>query len=199
MRDPVDPDLLSDLARLAGRYPPEEWQLLIEWLEDPSRRRELVLVLDELAAASARRRTRRLAEGRPARSQPVPKRIDALRTSDPERATVLEDLWQRLCARELFPDMGSLRAFAETAGMKEFRPTKREQAITALLRYFIELPLAELRATLARPVPNAAARTDEYERWVKLILGREERPMLDRDGGQAPHGDAAPTADSDRG
>lgn len=91
-------------------------------------------------------------------------------------AKVLEDLWRRLRGRELFPDMGSLRAFAETAGMKEFRPTKREQAITALLRHLIELPLAELRTTLARPVTSTAARTDEYERWVELILGRGEPP-----------------------
>lgn len=176
MVDPVNPDLLSDLARLAGRYPPEEWQRLIQWLEDASRRRDLALVLDELAAASTRRRARPSAKRHPARSQPVPKRIDVLRTSDPERAKVLEDLWRRLRGRELFPDMGSLRAFAETAGMKEFRPTKREQAITALLRHLIELPLAELRTTLARPVTSTAARTDEYERWVELILGRGEPP-----------------------
>ncbi|MCA1702067.1 MAG: hypothetical protein LC808_01860 [Actinobacteria bacterium] len=103
MRDPINPDLLSDLARLAGRYPPEEWQLLIQWLEDPSRRRELALVLDELAAASTRRRARPSAERRPGRSQPVPKRIDVVRATDPDRATVLEDLWRQHVLVSCFP------------------------------------------------------------------------------------------------
>ncbi|MCA1702066.1 MAG: hypothetical protein LC808_01855 [Actinobacteria bacterium] len=93
--------------------------------------------------------------------------------------------------------MASLRAFAETAGMKEFRPTKREQAITALLRHLVELPLAELRATLARPVPNAAARTDEYERWVELILGRGEPPGSTSPGEQIAHR-SEPEASVDR-
>lgn len=179
----VNPGLLADLARLAGRYPPEDWRALIDWMEDPGRRRELALVLDELAAASRRRRDKSAADPASGRPPSVPQKIDALRATDPERAALLEDLWQRLRTRELFPDMGTLRAFAESVGMKGFRATKRDQAVAGVLRHLAELPRADLHAALARPVTNDASRSGEYERWVQLILGRTAG---DRD---APSGD----------
>jgi hypothetical protein len=168
----LNPQLLADLARLASRYAPADWKAIVEALEDPERRQQVALVLDELAAASGRRRAGPEAPSSKSSGDTVARSIEKVRESDPERARLLEELLLRLRAAELLPDMESLRNFAEAVGMKSFRPAKREQAINHLLRYLAELSHLELESVLGVAASMDVTRVGDYERWVELILGR---------------------------
>lgn len=172
----INPKLLTDLARLVSRYEPEDWAALSRLVQDKESRERLAALLDELAQASARQRSG-------SRSQKsvspinVRDRLTQLRETNPQRASVLNDLWMKLRSRELLPDMPSVRAFSEAIGMKTLVSRRRDQAISEIVEYLITLPDEELQTALSR----TTIRTDrkfgeEYEKWVTLILGRSPRP-----------------------
>jgi hypothetical protein len=171
----LNQQLIADLARLATRYAPEDWEILLEGLEDEKRRAQIVALLQELAATS-RVRPRKATRDSDHRAR-LPRVRDALakaRVEDPARAERLEEAWARLRRRELLPDMRSIRAFAEAAGLKGITSAKREQAINEVMELLIGLPTEALERMLQSPVVYDRASGDEYERWVHLILGRDE-------------------------
>jgi hypothetical protein len=170
----LNPKLVADLARLAARYPPRDWQCLIEYFEDDRRRAQLGALLRELAATS-RARTRDTSKGverRPGRAPRVREALDRIRVTDPARANLLEDVWLKLRERELLPTMSTLRAFAEAAGFKGLTSAKREQAVTELMERLIDVPNDALESMTRHAVVEDRKLGEEYERWVQLILRR---------------------------
>jgi hypothetical protein len=166
----LNPQMIADLARVAARYPPEEWELLIEIVNDEARRNELQTVLRELAGASRARREARRSSGatrQPGRAQRVRARLEVIGEEDPERA--------KLRQRELLPTMSLVRAFAEAVGVKGLRSTKREQAVTELMEQIIELPSGALEGLMRNTSVHDRKLGEEYERWVGLILDRPGR------------------------
>jgi hypothetical protein len=168
----VNPQLIADLARLAARYGPEEWDQLIQALEDDQRRAELGGVLSELATASRARRERRPPNDakRGARAQRVHEELARIRAADPARAELLEDVWLKLRERELLPTLALVRAFAEATGMKGLNSTRREQAVTELMEQIVAMPVEALEQMMRETVVADRKLGEEYERWVSLIL-----------------------------
>jgi hypothetical protein len=169
----VNPKLLSDLARLAIRYQAKDWEELAAWLEDARRRDQLRMLLLELASVS---RTHRKPTPRSPRSPGPASRVrEALariRVEDSARADLLEDIWLKLRQRDLLPTIAAVRAFGEAMGSKGIQATRRDQAVTELMERLVELPGDSLEQRMRQTVVEDRKLGEEYDQWVRLILGR---------------------------
>lgn len=169
----LNPQLIADLARLATRYAPEEWERLISCLEDEQRRAQISRLLHELAATSrTRRQGSRPVQRSSARAPKLREALAQTRDRDPARAELLEGVWLKLRQRELLPTMAMVRAFAEAVGLKGLEATRREQAVTELLEHLVQVPSDVLEQMLRQTIVEDRDLGEEYERWVRLILGR---------------------------
>ena len=167
----VNRDLIIDLAKLARRYEPEEWDALIEVLTDDIRRGEVVSVLVEIAGVS-----RAPGAGRKIRQRPVHLVLDELEATDHQKASLLKGLRAKLLSRELLSSPSELRAFSEAAGLKEFtRSSKREQAVSELVRRLTDVTYERILSALEIATMEQRDPSEEYGSWVKFILGREPR------------------------
>lgn len=169
MSNEINRDLIADLARLARRYPPEDWDALVRWLEDDTRRQQLSSLLHELSIAS--RRTTPLGR-REKRPQSIGRLFGEMQSTEPAKAELLRDLHSNLLTRELLPTAASLREFTEIAGLKSINLRKREQAANQLIRQLANLRYDEIARALEVTSSGPRDLGAEYERWVALILGR---------------------------
>jgi hypothetical protein len=162
--------LVADLARLVAKYPAEEWNGLADFLRNPDSVATMADLADRLGSAS-RSRAKRSAHA--ARLPGVREALKFLRSKDPAQADVLEDMWIRLRRRELMPEMRSVRVFAEAIGLKALEATRREQAVAEVMRHVLDLPPEQLAAALRHASAPDRVLSEEYGRWVDLILGRD--------------------------
>ncbi|HWX87212.1 MAG TPA: hypothetical protein VNX67_03455 [Solirubrobacteraceae bacterium] len=165
--------LLRDLANLASRYRPSDWERLAGWLENEERRKQVHTLLLELASVSQTRR--KSPQRRAKRPGPTPRIREALtrvRLEDTARADLLEGIWLKLRERELLPTIAAMRAFAQAMGSKGIRSTRRDQAVTELMELLIALPADSLEKRMRKTVVEDRKLGEEYEEWVRLILGR---------------------------
>lgn len=169
----VNTKLLADLARLASKYPPEDWESLLRILDDPDERRRLSALLHELAATSASRQQRVHPATSSTGSQDVAAVIEDIRKMDPGRAELLDKVWAGLRNRELAQTMPALRALAEGAGLKGSLSRRRETAIVELMGYFVALPVPGLREAARLSLDRQLGSSGDYQSWVALILDRE--------------------------
>jgi len=179
----VNPQLIGDLARLASRYGPDEWERLLHALEDDGQRGQVTMLLRELASTS-RSRQRRQVRGShsSARVHRVREALTTIRGADPARAAALEEVWQKLRERELLPTMPLVRSFAQATGLKGLQSSKREQAVTELMEYIVAMPPDELQRIMRETVvQDEGGLTAEYERWVSLILGQPSEAPIPAD------------------
>lgn len=166
-----NPQMMADLARLAVRYSPEDWERLIECLEDRRRRGQASKLLRELAATSQASRDRSAVRKRkPPHTPRLRETLARIRDNDPARADLFEEMWRKLRQRELLPTMTAVRTFAEATGLKGLESTRREQAVAELIEQLVEMPSDDLEQMMRHTVVEDRKLGDEYERWVRLIL-----------------------------
>jgi hypothetical protein len=163
-----NPKLLADLARLAARYEPADWERLLATLDNETSRERFRRLLVDLAAVS-RTRTKR-ASGTSAAQ--VRSTLAAIQAEDPDRADLLDSIWVKLRSRELLPTMAAVRAFGEAMGAKPFQASKRDQAINELMEKLATLPGESLEQRMRETIVADRRLGEEYEQWVHLILGR---------------------------
>ena len=167
MKDEINTELLTELARLTRRYPPEAWESLLHWLEDETRRKQVVTLLRDLAQLSA---------GRPSISKKQEKLpsiahlFGEIQPTDERKADLLRVFWEKLVAREVLPSLGSVRSFAEMVGLKVPTSNKREQAIRDVVRQLANLSYADIEAALEKTAVTSRDFGQEYQRWVNIIL-----------------------------
>jgi hypothetical protein len=172
MNEP-NPKLLRDLAGLAAKYRPRDWEELAAWLEDEGQRERVQTLLVELASVSRARRkqtTRRVKPRAPASR--VREALARVRAEDAARADLLDDIWLKLRNRELLPTLTAVRVFGQAMGSKGIQSKRREQAVTELMERLIELPGEALEQRMRQTVVDDRKLGEEYEEWVRLILGR---------------------------
>lgn len=177
----LDPRLIAELARLAPRYPAQQWKLLAEWVDDEDKRRELGLLLREIADASRapRRRPNRKRAKAHSHAQKLRAAIDAVRDDDPHRAEILEQAWDQLRSREVLPTLAALRSFVAAAGLNDLKSSRRDQATTELMEQLVTMSQADLdNVTFAVP-EDGRSLGEEYERWFHLILDRKPDDCID--------------------
>lgn len=169
MNKEINRDLVADLARLARRYPPEDWDAILRWLEDDTRRQQLSSLLHQLSIVSKRVMPPGKREKRP---QSIGRLLEETQSTEPAKAELLRDLYRKLLIRELLPTPASLREFTEIAGLKSINTRKREQAVNQLVRQLADLPYDDIAKALEVASTGPRDLGAEYERWVALILGR---------------------------
>lgn len=168
----LNPEMIADLARLAVRYSPDDWEQLTKCLEDRRARTQLGRLLQELAATSHARSKRSGGRRSASQTQQLREVLAKAHDEDPARAEMLEDMWTKLRRRELLPTLAAVRAFAEAAGLKELGANRREQAIVELIRQLVAMPSEDLEQMMRQTVVVDRRLGEEYERWVRLILHR---------------------------
>lgn len=169
MNDDMNRDLLLDLARLARKYPPRDWQAILTWVQDDAHRARLAALLQQVLAASREVRPGQRREAPPATIAAL---LETLLSEDQARAELLSDFWRKLLTRDVLPTPASLRLFAEVVSLKPPTSKKREQAVNDIIRQLAPLPLADLRAALEKASAASAGLGAEYQRWVSLIMTR---------------------------
>lgn len=169
MSSRVNPALIADLARLTRRYPPEDWQALLALLNDESERGRMIALLEELSQASRQVRSKKPGGAKTSTSR----LLESLNATDPQKAELLRDLRLRLLARDLFPSLSDLRAFAAALGLEDLPSAKkREQNVNYLVRCLADLPYDHVVQALSKTTASGRDLGGEYERWVRLILAR---------------------------
>jgi len=98
-----------------------------------------------------------------------------VRAEDAARADLLEDIWLKLRERELLPTIAAVRVFAQVMGSKGIQSTRRYQAVTELMEQQVALPGDALEHRMRHTVVEDRKLGEEYEEWVRLILGRSSR------------------------
>jgi len=167
--------LLKDIAAIAVRYKPAQWEALAEWLDDPARRGLVQQMLREFAAISREAPKPSRAKARTSKSprrSTVRGKIEALRREEPDRADLLEEVWIKLRERELLPTVTAVRSFAGLLGTKKITATRRDKAIDELMCVLLELNEDALEQRMREVVVEDRKLADEYSDWVRLILGR---------------------------
>lgn len=164
----LNTNLIVDLAKLANRYSADDWDALVAYLRDDSRRRDLITLLESVGEAGTRRRP----SSRPRQRPPTIARVlDKMTDSDPPAAQLLREFRNKLIVGELLPRTSDLNSFAEHLGMKDVpRYRKREQAINFLVRQLALLSYDELAGAMAAADVRGRDFGKEYEKWVELIL-----------------------------
>lgn len=168
--------MVGDLARLATKYKAKDWEELAQWLDDPGHQRtfhSLLMEFAEVSAASKQlgpRKKKRQGQAAKVRGQ-----LKKIRSQDPERADLLEDVWLKLRQRELLPTIASIRSFADAIGAKSLKSTRRDQAVTELMELLIRFPEQSFELKLREALElDDRNPSDEYETWVRLILDRRD-------------------------
>jgi len=169
----LNPQLVSDLARLATRYKPKDWDELAALLDDEARREQLRTLLLELGEVSRVRRkpAQRRRPKAPSRAAELRQSLAGVRREDAPHADLLDGIWLKLRERELLPSIAAVRAFADAMGLKGMTATRRDQAVTELMLRLIDLPGDALEHRMRQTVVEDRKLGEEYEQWVRLILG----------------------------
>jgi len=167
MNNKINAKLVADLALLARRYPVEDWDTIMEWLKDDTKRQELTILFDELAKVSKQVKHKRSYGKR----QGISFLLEEVGSSDPRKAQLLRDFHLKLLSKEILPTLGSLRMFSEVAGLKNILQKKREQMVNEVIRQLSILSYGDLQKTLEQTSSRTTDFGRDYEHWVRLILG----------------------------
>ena len=168
MTHQINPDLLSDLARLLRRYGPDEFAHFAAALKDDAFCRELGETFSKLAAIRVPQKAS-VGKKQTSESSKHSQILAELQVNDPEKFGILDEFRRGVLARRLMPEASQLREFALQCGIKSPSRTTRERATNQLLRFLIGLSINELRTRLAN-IPQKRDSGEEYRRWVNFIL-----------------------------
>jgi hypothetical protein len=165
----INPRLAADLARIAAKYPPSDWEALLSVLEDPNSRERVAGLLRELAATSRER-----VRSAPTNAEGVGATIEELRISDPRRAGLLERIWTRLREKKVAPTMAQLRALAGALGIKDDLGSRRAAAVSALVQHLVDMPMDDLERAIALSQNTELGDIGDFQSWFDLILEKGE-------------------------
>lgn len=169
----ISSEFLRDLADVLQRHSKEEWLQLSEMLESEPLRLRVAAAIKQLAEISA--------SLPPAANKKRPKKsplgavrspLAHLKGQDPAKFYLLTRVRQRLLSRELLPSASELRVFGEKLGVAIPNDTKREQAISNLLRKLATMSGEDIRRSLGIDwEPSVSNTASSYDQWVDVIMG----------------------------
>ena len=172
----VNPELLLEVARLARKYSADEWRNLLAALKDDSSLKTLV----ELAEIMSQPRTNKRLSAYPetshqqVRQPPITVLLRKVGIDDPEKAEMLKKFRTLTLSKQLFVSVSDLRDFAISCGLKVSNSVDREKITNDLIRAMAGMKSAEVKEKLSSFSVHRSDLSQDYERWVKIILGNEE-------------------------
>lgn len=172
----VNPDLLLEVARLLQKYPRKDWQDLLAALRDDSSMRTFEELAETMASPRLRRSipTQIRTRTRGTRPPSVTVLLQRLRQSDPQKAEMLSQFRTLALGRQIFQSTTDLRNFAHATGLKLSNDVEREKVVSDLVRAMASMTNDEIRNRLSSLSAQSENLSEDYERWVKIILGKKE-------------------------
>ncbi len=168
-------DLLGDLAKLLKKYGPGPFEELAQLLANPAFSTRLALILAATARAVPSEQTQHHSGTGPFRSGgAVRSYLDELWTTEPKRAVLLRNCYERLQVAPL----GSARAlkdFAAQSGLPEPQATTKYKAVLELLGSVRDYSEEQLEKLLAAMPPVPVDEDRSLAAWTRLILDKERR------------------------
>ena len=171
--------LLVELAKLARRYGPEEFERLADVIGKPEFASSLSEILRQTARAS---RTHADSMGSTG-DHPGPKAgkritmsalLDRLREQQPEKFAIVSEIRQRLAEKRALPMLADVMIFAENHRYRLEGKRTRDQAVASLLRVLVDLPEKDLRQVLEN-LPTSPEEKSDLRGWSDIIMNRGPR------------------------
>lgn len=162
------PSLVAEIGRLLAEYPEEDWRALAGHLRDGTVIENIADAIDELLRSGIKpvKKTTR------ARPKPRSDVIRMVAREDEAKAASLEALKSCLTNKDKRVPLAHVRSLGNSLGIKEELPNRREQAVNQIIRYLAAKTTGEIDDVVSAVTTWRQGEGREYERWVKLILGR---------------------------
>jgi aspartokinase len=172
----VNPELLLEVARLARKYPTGDWRNLLAVLKDDSSLKTLVELAETMSQPRTSKRLSILSgDTHPTtRQAPVTTLLRKIGTENQEKAEVLKKFRTLAVSRQLFESTSDLRDFAISLGLKVSNNEDRERVTNDLIRMMSGMETSELTEKLSSFTVIKSNLSQDYERWVKIILGKQK-------------------------
>jgi hypothetical protein len=176
MNEPVDLELLQDLAKLLRKHGPDAFEQLARRLENPEFINQLCIILS--AGARAAREVGIAKRSTPHKTHSPQDYRHSLLDQErlgPEKSALLVRLYDDLMAKTLLPTMQELRAFAVHSSLPPPTASVRHKAVVALLEALRERSLEELRQIVSHLPPPGGSNDRSLEHWAHIIFDKELR------------------------
>ena len=161
------PSLVAEIGRLLVEYPEKDWRALADRLRERALVEDIVAAIDDALTlgASPIEKTRKV---RP----PAPESVIAkVARVDKAKAEKLSALKSRLMDRDTRLPFAHIRSFASSLGIKEDLSNRRDQAVNEIVRHLAAKTSDEIDGILKTALLWQPTEGQEFDRWVKLILG----------------------------
>ena len=165
------PPLMNEIARLLVEYPEKDWKILTDGLRNHTLAEEIATAIDDAVATV----TKAVEKSKKKSHKPRESTIAKVARDDKAKAEKLAELKSRLTDQDQRLPIAYIRGFANSLGMKEQLAGRRDQAINQIVRYLATKTINEIEGILHTALPPQQTQGEEFDRWVNLILGRDEK------------------------
>ena len=165
------PSLMAEIARLLVEYPEKDWKILADGLRNRALAEEIATAIDDAIATV----TKSVEKSKKERQKPRESTIAKVARDDKAKADKLAALKSRLADQDRRLPIAYIRGFANSLGMKGQLARRRDQAINQIIVYLATKTIDEIEGILHTALPPQQTQGEEFDRWVNLILGRDEK------------------------
>jgi hypothetical protein len=162
----VTSELILDLAKLLKKHGADSLKELADYLKEPSNSEDLRLILESALSLNTKV-VKKTAKKEKSIIKP-PKALEELRTSDPAKYNLLNQLYEKLVCKELLPTLRDVNFFREDIGLAQSKAKSHNKSIPALINDLAKLSVEQL-AKIEMKTPHAAKGLQE---WSDLILNK---------------------------
>jgi hypothetical protein len=160
--------LLADLAKLATRYPPEDFQRLAAVLANEEGLNTILTILRGAGQLSETLRPKRTS------TKTLAQRLIAgFRDTDPQKYDILSGFLSA-SRHGVFKRRDHLYAFATSLGIKVLPQTAASDVLAQVVEQLAALPLEGIKDKLQQSIGSERNFSAEYQQWARLILGQRK-------------------------
>jgi hypothetical protein len=158
--------LILDLARLLKKHGSATFKSLADSLADPAWSARLSEILSAVAATAPEQQPM----GQSRKSRSTSERIAAqLNRADPSRSALLSPRADKLVSGEALPSLKDVAEFASIVGLPVPRTKSRGDAVVALVRAMIEMPINELEKVVREIDVSVGQDRRSLQGWNRII------------------------------
>ena len=161
------PSLVAEIGRLLVEYPEKDWRALADRLRNRELLEDIAAAIDDVLTLGASPVKKTSKVRRPVRESVIAK----VARVDKAKADRLSALKSRLMDRDARLPFAYIRGFASSLGIKEDLSNRRDQAVNEIVRHLAAKTSDEIDSILKTVLSSQPAEGQEFDRWVKLILG----------------------------
>ncbi|HEV7574349.1 MAG TPA: hypothetical protein VGQ21_22855 [Thermoanaerobaculia bacterium] len=173
MKHRLNPDLLSDLAKLLGRYDPDELRAGLALLADPAGVANLTDLVDKAIRAGVRNRPRRPKTSERAR-QSEDERLSMIRAARPDDASLVDEVLSIANARWSKARVEQLRNLTRRYDQQPITGKGAAHRRSQLIS-LIERAPRELLQAIAEEFRTPTREDATLEDWSDIILPNRRR------------------------